>query len=228
MQRVVIRYRKEEAAAIMGHAEVRHALQHAAETAGIPLSDSKRALVMSPPLPPGATSEAERATLELTEPMDPTMMRRRMNTALPAGLRVEQSWIAQPGSSDENPARFDEAVYLVAWRDAPHADEVRARLWEFFAAPEVKLTRVREKKTQELNARTLVFAARVLANHDGAARLLVTLSVGPQGSIRPDEFVQLLGFAPDAMHAHRVDLHQQAWRHPARPPGITAWRRPGA
>ena len=77
--------------------------------------------MLGPPLPPGATSEAERLVLELREPREPSSVRLQINRHLPAGLLIEQAWIAQPGGPEENPAHLDEAVYDVIWQGAPPA-----------------------------------------------------------------------------------------------------------
>ena len=156
MQRIVCRYRRDSSSSALSHSDLRALFERAAELAEIPLSEERRTVVMGPPLPPGATSEAERLVLELREPREPSQVRLQINSHLPAGLYIEQAWIAQPGGPEENPARLDEAVYDVVWQGAPSADELSARLQEFLMASVVHFTRVREKKTQQLNARALV------------------------------------------------------------------------
>jgi radical SAM-linked protein len=208
MQRIVCRYRKEIDAGALSFAEVRKALQAAARDAGLPLADDRRGVVMGPPLPPGATSDDERVLFELSEPRDPSEVRRAVNEHLPAGLHIEAAWIAQPGSPDENPAGLDAAVYDVCWQDPPPFSELAARLREFFAAAEVPLVRIREKKTQRLNVRALVRDLRVLDGRMKPACLQMTLEIGPQGSLKPEEVLQALGYspAPGTVRVHRVAL----------------------
>ncbi len=215
MQRIVCRYCRDCSTSALSHPDLRVLFEQAAELAGIPLSEERRTIMMGPPLPSGATSEAERLVIELREPREPSQVRLQINTHLPAGLCIEQAWIAQPGGPEENPTHLDEAVYEVLWQGAPATDELSARLQEFLMASVVQFTRIREKKTQQLNARALLREVRLLASEDGRARLLMTVSIGPKGSLRPDELLAVLGYAPlqDDLHVHRIALHQSAWHH---------------
>lgn len=227
MQRIIFRYRKEAAANALSHSELRATFLDAAEQAKLPLGDGRRVICMGPPLQPGATSDAEMAVIELMAPHDPSEVAMRMNVHLPPGIRIERAWIATPGSLEENPGTLDEAVYEVVWNDAPQTEELLARIHGFLAACEVNFTRQREKKTQCFNARALVQDLRVLASRDGLARLRMTVSVGPQGSLRPEEVLQLLGdgAASSGVRTHRVALQRSVWRHPS-PAGMPRrWQR---
>ncbi|MHB9130273.1 MAG: TIGR03936 family radical SAM-associated protein [Armatimonadota bacterium] len=228
MQRIICRYRRDVMVCALSHAEVRHLLLSAVETAGLPVGDGRRVLVMGPPLPTGATSEAERFVLELSEPRDPVNVRRWLNLQLPDGLRIEQAWIAKPGGGEENPAQLDEAIYHLEWQGAPPADELLGRIQKFLASPVVPFTRVRENKTQSFNARALVRDIRLLGSREGAVRLQMTVSVGPQGTVRPEEVPQLLDYAAPAdgaFRVHRVALHQSCWRRLGIPCQAERWRR---
>ena len=68
MQRMICRYRRDASVNALSHADLRSIFFDAAKMAGLPIGDDRRAIIMGPPLPPGATSEAERVVLELTEP----------------------------------------------------------------------------------------------------------------------------------------------------------------
>jgi hypothetical protein len=111
---------------------------------------------------------------------------------------------------------LDEAVYEVSWQDAPPIGDIMARLRQFLQANEVKLTRVREKKTQQINARALVYDIHLLPNGSDRITFQITVSVGPQGSLRPEEVLLALDYHPDpgAVRVHRIALRQSAWRAP--------------
>ncbi len=227
MQRIVCRYRRESCASVFSYAEVRTFFQVAAAKAELPLAEDRRAVLLGPPLPPDATSEDERAVIELIEPREPSAVREGLNAYLPPGLTIDITWIAFPGSPDENPAHLDEAAYEVDWQDAPPLAELRERLRDFLAAHEIPLTRMREKKTQQLNARALVLNVHVLTAGTRQVRLLMTLGVGPRGTLRPEEVLQVLGYAPAAgtVCVHRVALHQSIWRQSTRLIQAAQWRR---
>jgi len=215
MQRIVCRYRRDSSTSIVSQSVLRALFERAAELAGVPLDRERRTVVMGPPLPPGATSEAERLVFELCEPREPSQVCLLINVQLPAGLLIEQAWIARPGGPEENPAHFDEAVYDVLWPGAPSVELLSARLQDFLMASVVHFTRVREKKTQQFNARALTREVRLLSSRDDVARLLLTVSIGPQGSLRPDELLSVLGYTPlqGDLHIHRIALQQSAWHH---------------
>lgn len=214
MQRIVCRYRREADAVALSFADVRVMLQTAAREAGLPLADDRRALQFGPPLPTGATSEDERVLFELTEPRDPSDVCRDVGAHLPAGIQIDAAWVARPGTPDENPAGLDEAVYALCWQDAPPLGELTVRLRQFFATSDVPLVRMREKKTQRLNARALVRDLRVLVGRTNPTCLQVTLVIGPQGTLRPDEVLPALGYTPaaESVSVRRLALFPSSWR----------------
>jgi len=227
MQRIVCRYRRDVVVSMLGHNEVRQVLLDAVTASGLEIGEGRRMMAMSPPLPSGATSEAERVVLELLTPCAPGDVRRLLNLHLPDGVYIEGAWSALPGGDEDNPAALDEAIYDVTWSRVPLAVDIRTAVHDFLQAQDVLLTRRREKKTQVVNARALVYDVRVLTTRDGFARVFLTVSVGPQGSLRPDEFIQVLGEVPtpDAVRVHRVALQRSFWRHPSSPRGREGWRR---
>ena len=208
MQCIACRYRKNACAGALSFADVRAAMLAAAREAGLPLADDRRAVSRGPPLSAGATSEDERVAFTLQEPRDPSEVRRDVNRHLPAGMEIEAAWIVPPGSPDEHPGQCAAAVYTVSWQEMPDFGELSARLREFFAAAEIPLVRIREKKTQRLNARELVRDIRVIVERARPVRLQATLSLDSQGNLRPEEVPSALGYAPapDSVRVHRVAL----------------------
>ncbi|MHB9026608.1 MAG: TIGR03936 family radical SAM-associated protein [Armatimonadota bacterium] len=225
MQRIACSYRVDVMPETMSQSDLRNLFASAAERAGVPLSEGRKVIVLGPPLPRGVSSVAERLVLELAEPRDPTDVRQRLNAHLPEGLHIEQAWIARPGSTEEHPTRLDEAIYLVEWEQAPPLAEFAAAVRQFLLAASHELVREREQKTQRVDARALVYDVRMLAGRDGRLRFYVTVSVGPRGSLRPEEVLLALGFtaAPGTVHARRVALQQSAWRDTQGTRGPWAW-----
>ena len=230
MQHVAGRYGRDANVGGMNQADVRGLFLAASQQAHLPISDARRGVVLGPPLPAGATSEDERVLLELTAPREPGDIRERISRYLPDGVALESVWIALPGHVDENPACLDEAVYDIRWPDAPPADELSTRLGAFLAASQLPFTRIREKKIQQMNARALVSDLRLLERRDDQVCMRMTLAVGPRGSLRPEEVLQVLGYAParEALGVHRVAVQLSAWRRPACPTGAARWRRPNS
>lgn len=226
MQRMQCRYCRDASVETLGLPAIRTLFIETLEQAGCPLDDGRRNLLFGPALPSGATSDDERCVIALRIPCDPHELCRRMNDVLPAGLRLRNAWILPPPQNGDALAQLDETVYQVLWRNAPAAAEVAERLPRFFAQSDVELVREREKKVQRLNVRALVHQLRLGEVQPGVLRLLMTVSVGPRGAVRPDEVLQVLGYPATTA---QLAVHRLAVRHatPYRPatPRVDAWRR---
>lgn len=214
MQRIKIRFQRNELSSALSHHELRELFLAAAQQAAIPLATGKRTLLMGPPLPAGATSEAEFAVFCLEECCDPSEFIQRLGINLTDGVIIERGWVCQPNSPDDKPSLLDEAVYLVNWREAVASEKITAAIRLFYSLPEVPFTRNRENKIQYFNARDLVHQISLLATRDGVARLQMTLAGGSQGSIRPQEVLEAIGFAvaPDQLQVHRIAMFASVWR----------------
>jgi radical SAM-linked protein len=225
MQRIACRYRREEEVAMLGAGEVRALLLNAVQDIGpgvLPVQ-----VIMGPPLPRGATSEAERCVFDLSNTVDPVTMAEGMNARVPAGLYIEMMWVVTTRHPDEAPLRFTEAEYAVSWREAPPADEIGAKLRALLAAVKAPLTREREKRTQVLDARPLLKNVTVSDWRNGEAHLRIVVSVGPDGALRPEEVLQLAGWTPEpgSLKVRRVALRQPGSQCSAALPGNRPWRR---
>lgn len=215
MQRIVLSYGKDKSAGALSHSDLRAAMHGAAVAAGLPLCEDRRALIMGPPLPPSATGESEQCVLGLDTPGEPSEIRDRLNEHLPDGIRIVRAWSAIPGSPDENPGTFDAAVYDVCWQDALSLAALGVSLRQFLAAREVRYRREREKKVQQIDARSLVHDVTLTEARAGQYRFRLVLAVGSQGSLRPEELLEILGCTPaEAPHVHRLGLLRTYRRRP--------------
>lgn len=227
MQRIVCRYRYDvPCEGSYSPHNLRQYFADACGQAGLALEEGRRVLTFAPPLPHGATSDDERCCICLRDPRDPHDVRRWVNQYLPHGVRIVNTWIARPGDPDDDFSRLDAAVYQVLWRDAPPTADIDAQLKQFFAETDVLLLREREKKTQRVNVRALVYQARLGVIRPDLARLILSLSVGPQGTVRPDELLQVLGYVvnPDQLGVHRLAL-RSAKTYRRMVPRVGVWRR---
>jgi radical SAM-linked protein len=227
MQRIVCRYRKDASAGPLGPGELRTLFRQAAEQAGLPVSEGK-GILLGPALPTEVTSDAERLVLELSDPCEPSDVRERLNPYLPPGLVIDGAWVGRPGGTENNPSLLDEAVYDVHWHDAPlTGTRILEQIRAFLLSPSVMLTREREKKVQQLDARALTREVRVITIREEWVHLQITVSVGPRGSLRPEEALQAMGFAPvpGSLCVQRIALQQSGWQRPVGPPPAGTWRR---
>lgn len=214
MQRIKIRYQRNELSNSLSHHDLRDIFLNAAQQAALLITVEKRSLLMGPPLPNDATSEAEFAVFCLEESCEPGEFVRRLELYLPDGVTIECGWVCKTCSLDENPALLDEAVYQVNWHGADASEKITAAIRQFYSLSEVPFTRNRDKKIQYLNARNLVHHITLLATRNGVACLQMTLAVGSQGSIRPLEVLEAVGFsvAPAQLQVHRIAMFASAWR----------------
>ena len=59
MQRMVYRYQRDVSASMLNHNALRELFLLATQQSGLPVDEGARGILLGPPLPPGATSDAE-------------------------------------------------------------------------------------------------------------------------------------------------------------------------
>ncbi len=147
------------------------------------------------PRPVGVASDVETIIVEFSRPIHGEDTRAALNDQMPSGMEVHGARRLQPRER-LTPAQ-------VRYRLDPAGDTestLRSRVRAILASTEVVITRTHCKKgrTRQLDARP--FIANVDVN-DNAIEF--TLRVTSAGTVRPGEFVELLGFDARSM-THRV------------------------
>lgn len=168
----------------------------------------------------GLTGRAEIIEVTLSEAVDPDAFVRRVNEAMPAGIRVTRA--REVAAEAPNPAA---AVSGATYEARPAPDEVggslrftasqqalKSAIDLFLAAETVPVTRRTDKGEREIDLRPLVYR---LAWTDGG--LSMALSAGQAGTARPVDVLAALGQAPEAWRVERTGLYQLAG------PGPETW-----
>jgi len=234
MAQVVCRYRKGEQVKWISHLDVKRTLERAMRRAELPLTltqghNPHPKLSLGPPLPLGATSDAELLTVHLEGAMDPWHLKERLNAQLPAGLEVLESWVVPGYRKKETFGEVDIAEYRVTVRGGPNAEAARSKVTELMARPELMVQRGGERPERTVDLRPLVIGLEVVGAGDGGIELRMRLRTGSHGGARPQEIVELLGIDTESalVTYHRSALYASA-REPARPAaGLTRrWTRP--
>ncbi len=201
----------------LSHHDLMRVLERAIRRSGIPIEYSegfnpRPRISYHTALAVGIESEAEPVDIEVGVWKPPAEVQRAIASQLPSGLALAACEPVLPGAE----SRIDKIHYEVrfahtAGRDAvspctPDGDaDSRGRetfshymppaqsdMDRLLAAHEAFVTRVNPKGERRINVRPYIAELRPL----DATRLLIVLTVTPEGTARPEEVLSLLGLPP--------------------------------
>jgi radical SAM family uncharacterized protein/radical SAM-linked protein len=208
--RIRLAFTKRGPAAWMSHLDLVRTVQRILRRAGLPIwftagFHPHPQVSFSPALGVGTGSREEFADVALVHPPeDPAAWLDALNRAAISGIRFLSLRPLAPGESsiEKGMAR---ALYRIDFpasaldahirAASPEAGDslgwLRARIEELLARPEIPLQRQRPGRPGKIrNIRALLLNASADANPDGLFMLL-EVSMGPQGSLRPEDWVEL-------------------------------------
>ncbi len=147
--------------------------------------------------PTGCASEAEYVELSLVAYVDPELIQRELDVALPEGLRVVEAVLAGRGNLTE---RIEASAWRIELPGVP-VEALQAAVDALLAAPEVFVERMTKDGPRVLDARAAVVSASVHGPPDvspatgvltqcGILRTVVR-QVSP--AVRPDDVLNALG-----------------------------------
>lgn len=184
----------------LGHLDILRTFERAIRRAALPVAftqgfNPRERLVFASALSVGTTGGAERATLELTDPVSPEVIQTLLNAAMPPGIRIQDCGeIALTGARDLL-NRFDHADYeaVCACPDSVTDAEATAALQQILSAEALHVSREREGRIRHVDIRPYL---QHLALQPGSLRgdrmtLEMTVTVG-EGSAKPPEIVAAL------------------------------------
>lgn len=218
MPRYRVEYSKNGPARFISHLDLVRAFERAMRRARLPLAFSQGfnphpRISPGPPLPVGVEGEREYLDVELVVELVPEEVRQRLAKELPLGLAVKRVWRV-PNGAPALMAAVNRASYRV---ELPLAGEVTAEEFHrclrlFLEVQEVNVTRQREGKKRTINIRPGIYH---LSGHvEGRLLLLeMTLAVGDQLNVRPEEVVEALSghcglpAAKEGLKIVRTGLH---------------------
>lgn len=198
MWRVSLRLRKGEQVRYLSHRDFVRAFEFALRRADIPVAYSegfnpRPRMSFGGATGVGVTSDDERIVIELSQPESPGEIGDRLNSTLPPGMEVlEATEIpegAKPPTSALNASEFRLTLDLGGscdWRSFSDA------LSELLASNELRISRLRDGRTRELDIRPYLLSAEIVGCEDDAAVVHVSLISGSTGGAGPKDFVQAL------------------------------------
>ncbi len=215
MQQVVCRLTKGEPVKFISHLDWTRTIERALRRAKLPVAytagfNPRPRLAFSPPLSVGNTSEVELVAVELTEAVDPGLLAERLGAALPPGITVKAAWPAPLAGGKVTFGELDTVEYRVQARGEIDPPALEARAAAVMQAESVSYRRVREGRVKEFDARPLLLLLDVVEAAPGAATVRLRLRLGPAGTLRPEEALELVGLTGPNVYCdiHRTAIYQ--------------------
>ena len=218
MPKYLLIFEKSESVRWLGHLDILRTFERAIRRAGLPVAFStgfnpRERIAFASALSTGVTAGAEPAVLELTEPIDPTVLLAGLNETLPPGIRIGAcSEIPDSGSRDLLNS-YDKADYEVVCACLPDTDsvDIESAISALLARSQWEVVRAREGRSRSLDIRPYVSTLTLVPGSLTANRLTLamTVAIGEGGNAKPPEVVALLAEAIPGLtlrRAHRVRL----------------------
>lgn len=197
-EKVRVRVAKEAEARFISHLDFTRAFERAVRRAGLPVALSEGFHPMprfsfGPPLPVGATSQAEYVDLELTTPVPASEVAARLAETLPPGFRVLAADTLPPLTKPLM-AEVASADYVVDLRvPAGQAFSGVEAVAQLLAQPNLMVSRrAKEGGERQVDIRPFLLAVEYAGAQDGVHRLRMRVKTGSTGGARPEEYLPWL------------------------------------
>ncbi|NLN16354.1 MAG: DUF2344 domain-containing protein [Firmicutes bacterium] len=208
MMRVRLCFTKGPGVRFISHLDLLRTFERALRRAALPLAltqgyHPRPKLTFASALALGATSEAEYLDVELAAPVPLGEIVRRLNSVLPADIRVSAAGEV-PAAAPPLMAIVDTALYEL--RPLRPLDEGQwERLGSVLAGllreKSLLVERTTKSGTKQVNLRPLILQAEVSGD-----KIAMLVRSGSRGNVRPEELLALLGQEPTGWQVHRVGL----------------------
>lgn len=218
--KLLITFRKGESARWLGHLDILRTFERAIRRAELPIAFSsgfnpRERIAFASALSVGVTGDAELATLEFTEPVDPDSVVLRLNSKLPPGIQLTAAEEIPDAGSRDLLNQFDRAEIVVtctctADLTLESAAEMARKLMD---ARELRVAREREGKVKEVDIRPLIHDIQAESAAGERLTLRLILALGAEGTAKPAEIVGLMALDAPGLatrRIHRVRLHSSS------------------
>ncbi|MFB3883038.1 MAG: TIGR03936 family radical SAM-associated protein [Armatimonadota bacterium] len=227
MAQFICRYRKGPEVRWISHLDLKRTLERAMRRAGLALELTKGhnphpKISYGPPLPLGATGEAELFAFHLTEAADPTTIKQRLSAQLPPGIELTEVWSVPAHRKKETFGEVDLAEYSIRVAGRVDAAQVRKSVGKLLESEALLVQRGGERPEREVDLRPLINSLELTDESEQGITLRARLTTGSHGGARPQEIVQLLGLesADNPVTYHRAGLYASAEAPTSRPRGV--------
>jgi len=211
MQRLRLRFGRGEPVRFISHLDTVRCWERALRRAAVPLEYTQGftphpKIAVAAPLAVGVTSDdAELMDIWVRKWMPPQSAMMLLRGQLPAGFTVQDVWEV-PESAPALQAMVSRARYACAAEHEGGLEAAVVAAAGFMAAESVVHRFERAEEARSVDLRPLVHSLEVQPGDGGACRVEMEVSVGQQGSARPDHVLMVLGFRLPAVSIARVAL----------------------
>jgi radical SAM-linked protein len=197
VQKIRLRYAKRGRLRFASHRDVARAFERALRAAGVPMAYSQG---FSPhprvswigAAPTGTASEAEYVEIQLVRELDPKLVGRELNAALPEGLDVLEAVPGQGGSLAE---RIDASRWRI---ELPGVDPgaLRAAVTELMTRDQVLVERLGKDGRRTVDARAALISL-VAEESTPSCGILTAVVRQVTPAVRPDDVLSALFVVAD-------------------------------
>ena len=208
-----IRYAKRERARFLSHLDIARALRRAFAASGLPIAYTQGfnphpKLSFGPPLPVGATGEAEFVEIEFLRQVGREEIAERTAPLLPAGMEILD--VAPLHARVTAAAATRAAEYEIRNLEGLAGLDEEELLWRISELRRTERVSVeRGEGTKEVLPAERILSLELVTEAPPVLRTV--LAVGESGSLRPVDVVRLLygqaGAAPELAQVHRLSLY---------------------
>ena len=212
MNRIRFHFTKTGLVASLSHLDTIRTLERACRRAQLPLGYSqgfnpRPRLAFGPALPVGTESAAEFFEAEMVTDCAPADAAYHLNRSLPTGIRVVNAW--RIGSDVPSLSALIVAAHYHVKLPQGASDGLAPIIHHIMSSQEWIIERRRKDRA---NVRPLIYRLEIA----GDGRLELTLAVGDEGTLRPDDFLAALAdecrgcFHPDEAEITRTGVLKRA------------------
>jgi radical SAM-linked protein len=213
--RTRMKFTKQGAIRFLSHLDLLRCVERALRRSGLPVAYTegfhpRMRISFGPALALGHASRSEWMDVDMTAEVGEEELLDRLNGALPEGLAVLSARVV-PSAARALQAAVERACYRVELDPATSMETLEAAVGDLMRQQEIPLV----KKNKALNLRAFIDEVRV---ESSPPTLSMTLRVGQQGSVRPEDVLAALSAKADPVFIERVALltasGQGAWAEP--------------
>jgi radical SAM-linked protein len=210
LQRLRVRHSKESLAKYISHLDLMRVWERALRRAAVPVAYSRGfnprpRMAFAAALPVGFSSEAEVLEVSLTRPLPPLDFVKKVSPQLPEGVSISSVEVV-PLTLPSLQSSMRQAEYLVRLAtDAPfHA--IRGRMQRLLSVESIPRRRRHKGKIRSYDLRPLIDDLWLEGRSEDGIDIGMRLQLSSQATGRPDDVVEALGYAEDAVSIHRTRL----------------------
>ena len=209
MPKYLLLFEKGESIRWLGHLDILRTFERAIRRASLPIAFSagfnpRERLAFASALSTGVTGGEERATLELTDPLETTEIITRLNGSLPSGIRISSCTAVSDAEAKEEMNSHGRGEYHVICDTPEDATEsqISNAIEALLAKSEIIVMREKEKKTKKVDIRPAIFSLSLQAKPEAtqaentlqSKRITLEMIVGQgeSGTAKPQEVVSTL------------------------------------